>query len=464
MTIPNQIASCLAQQGIEFQIVSNDSISSVHKLKSATSVPTNAIVTTVVLGDSLGRHQVLFPIDCMLDLNQLCDQLGRKLVALSPNECAKLARKQGSETLHAVPYLYDLPIVVDNRLLKCERIYVPVYGTDSCLELQQPEFTKSIANADVAEFCVPISSLQEQQQIDDRAELEKAVKKFTTLRIRQRLEQTLEMPPLPDTAEKIIQLRLDQDAGVGELAKVVERDPSLAAQVVSWASSPYYAAPGAIRSVHDAVVRVLGFDLVINLALGLALGRSVAIPKDGPHGVIPYWQEAVYTAAMMEGLVKAMPADYRPSIGLAYLCGLLHNYGYLVLAHVFPPYFSQISRLIEANPHVNPTHIERHLIGITRDQIGSLLMDCWNMPTEVVSGLRWQQQLAENVPHHIYGNLLYLATQLLRHAKLYEGPADEISEELYRRLKIDPKDGQAVIERVQHSMSELKEMAKMLDR
>lgn len=54
---------------------------------------------------------------------------------------------------------------------------------------------------------------------------------------------------------------------------MVETDPALAAQVVSWAASPYYASPGKIRSVEDAIVRVLGFDLVINLALGLALGK-----------------------------------------------------------------------------------------------------------------------------------------------------------------------------------------------
>ena len=53
----------------------------------------------------------------------------------------------------------------------------------------------------------------------------------------------------------------------------METDPALAAQVVVGRPRPT-AAPGKIRSVEDAIVRVLGFDLVINLALGLALGRA----------------------------------------------------------------------------------------------------------------------------------------------------------------------------------------------
>lgn len=89
----------------------------------------------------------------------------------------------------------------------------------------------------------------------------------------------------------------------------METDPPLAAQVISWAVSPYYAAPGKIRSVEDAIVRVLGFDLVINLALGLSLGKGLALPKDQPRHRTPYWQQAIYTAALIEGLARAMPVD-----------------------------------------------------------------------------------------------------------------------------------------------------------
>ena len=99
--------------------------------------------------------------------------------------------------------------------------------------------------------------------------------------------------------------------------------PALAAQVVSWAASPYYAAPGKIRSVEDAIVRVLGFDLVINLALGLALGKSLSLPKDHPQQATPYWQQSIYTAAVIEGLIRAMPRAERPEAGLTYLGGWL---------------------------------------------------------------------------------------------------------------------------------------------
>jgi HD-like signal output (HDOD) protein len=105
------------------------------------------------------------------------------------------------------------------------------------------------------------------------------VQNFTARRIQQRLEATVEIPPLADTAQKIIKLRVDPDATIDDITGVVETDPALAAQVVSWAASPYYGSAGKIRSVEDAIVRVLGFDLVINLALGLALGKTLACQR-----------------------------------------------------------------------------------------------------------------------------------------------------------------------------------------
>ena len=106
-------------------------------------------------------------------------------------------------------------------------------------------------------------------------------------RIQQRLEATIEIPPLAETAQKIIKLRVDPNATIDDITGVVETDPALAAQVVSWAASPYYASPGKIRSVEDAIVRVLGFDLVINLALGLALGKTLSLPDAAGMQVAP---------------------------------------------------------------------------------------------------------------------------------------------------------------------------------
>lgn len=462
MTIPASIEKSLHQQGIAYQLVEGNT-RPMHRLRATALLPREQVAVMVVLGDTIGRQQLLVPADTLIDLSRLCELQGRNLQALPPEDLRRLAQKHGVDSLAALPILSDVSLVVDERLLQQECVYLEVPGSDSCLALSQPEFRKLVQQGKVECFTVPLNQLRDTDS-DDKTAINKAVQKFTTLRIKQRLEQTLEMPPLPDTAEKIINLRLNPNAGINDLVKLVERDPSLAAQVVSWAASPYYAAPNGINSVRDAVVRVLGFDLVINLALGLALGRALEVPKDGTHGVNAYWVQSVFSAAVMDGLAKAIDVNHRPSVGLCYLSGLLHNYGYLVLAHVFPPYFDLINRHLEANPHIGHEYIERHILNITREQISSQLMACWQMPEEVVSALRWQSNPAHTGKHNIYAKMLFIATQLLRRNGLIDGPVDVIPDNLWEEVGVSPEKAEAVLLKVQEGEQELQAIARNLAR
>src|SRR5690606_17768747 len=182
-------------------------------------------------------------------------------------------------------------------------------------------------------------------------------------------------------------------------------------------------------------------------------------PKDQPQQSTPYWQQAIYTAAVIEGLTRAMPREQRPEAGLSYLAGLLHNFGYLVLAHVFPPHFSLICRHLEVNPHLSPGHIEQHLLGITREQIGAWLMRLWDMPEELAVALRFQHDPDYQGPNAVYPNLIYLAVSLLSNRGVGQGPQREIPAELYQRLGLDPARAESVLDKIQSAEAALRELA-----
>ncbi len=264
--------------------------------------------------------------------------------------------KHSLSLLPGLPALTSSPCLYEESLLREPKLLINSGEPGLLLEITSEDFKTMLTKASAANFGENLTSIRPNldRPDDDRKEITQAVQVFTARRIQQRLEETIEIPPLAETAQKIIKLRVDPNATIDDITGVVETDPALAAQVVSWAASPYYASPGKIRSVEDAIVRVLGFDLVINLALGLALGKTLSLPKDHPQHATPYWQQSIYTAAVIEGLTRAMPRAQRPEAGLTYLAGLLHNFGYLLLAHVFPPHFSLICRHLEVNQHLVP--------------------------------------------------------------------------------------------------------------
>jgi len=202
--------------------------------------------------------------------------------------------------------------------------------------------------------------------------------------------------------------------------------------------------------------------LVINLALGLSLGRTLSVPKDGPQGYTPFWQQSVYTAAMMAELVRALPPKQRPSQGMAYLCGLLHNFGFLLLGHVFPPHFNLVNRHIEANPQINRYYIEQHLMGITREQISSNLFKQWGLPDEVCTAIRYQNEPGYDGEHSMLSKMLFVSSRLLSEQKLNDAPLEFITDELKSSLNLDMDKAEAGLEKVLDAKDELQEMARQL--
>lgn len=417
-------------------------------------------VKSVVLQDDQGQLQVIFGADSLLDIQGIRRQLGRELHAASAIAMRSFCQQHKVKTVPALPLLPRHQILVDRHLLSKEELRLDPGDYSPLMSVSRAQFQQLTDSAQIIDAALPLAPLEAQlAHATSTDDILASVRDFTKVRIKQRLEETLELPPLPETAQRIIKLRANPNADISDLAQIVETDPSLAAQVVSWAASPYYSAPGKIKSIHDAIVRVLGFDMVLNLALGLSLGKTLSLPKEGTHGALPYWQQAVYMAATIEGLVSAIPREERPSFGMAYLCGLLHNFGYLVLAELFPPYFTNYCDLSDANPYVHPQVIERHMVGVTREQLGSALLSLWNMPTEVVNGIRFQSDATYAGEDHLYAKLLFVAKRLLQEHRILPGVRQEIPVEVFAALHLDPEKARQTVVNIIESSDELRHIA-----
>ena len=198
-------------------------------------VAPSQIIKMVLMSDSLGRAQVIIPSDCLLDVDALNRAVGRSLEALPNEDVSSLIARYSLTELPAIPDITGLPSVIDSRVLDNDVIYVESGQSDQLIKLSKEAFTISTKKAKEASFVIPLSSIlcNPENALNDLKDINQAIEKFTSLRIKQRLEDTLELPPLPQSAQDIIKLRSDPDAGSDELADIIERDPSLAAQVVS---------------------------------------------------------------------------------------------------------------------------------------------------------------------------------------------------------------------------------------
>ncbi len=289
--------------------------------------------------------------------------------------------------------------------------------------------------------------------------------------IRRRIEEVYELPPMPEMARRVLELRSDPDADIADLAAVVELDPSLAAQVIRYASSPLYGYRGKISSIHDAITRVLGFDLVMNMALGLATGKSFRNPADGPLGLHAFWRHAVYSAALVQTLARRMDPGRAPEPGMAYLAGLLHNFGFLLLGHLFPPEFKLLNKLVAAQPGTPVTALERCVLGMGQaqnlmemghSQIGAWLMAAWKMPDEIIVTLREHHNPGYRGEHEVYPHLVLLADHLLKRQEIGDAPSGELPSESLKVLGLDAGAVEGQLDALLEDVAALDFMARQL--
>lgn len=421
-------------------------------------------VRLVLMHDAEGKVLVLVPLPKLLNLANVWSLSGRKLQTVSAENAQRFFTQEALQSPRGLAHLMrSLPLLLDQSLQAAGALNL--VELNSGLSFDWVLDASEHGELKVGAFGVsPAEIAARLPQGDDVRAISRAVERFTALRMQQRLEDTLGLPALAPTTQKIIMLRSDPDAGVDQLVPVVRIDPSLSAQVMSWAVSPYYAAPGKINSIDEAVIRVLGFDLVVNLALGIAMGQVLQVPEDTPRGSAPYWRQAVYTATLAEQLARKMPLQQRPQIGLVYLSGLLHNFGYLVLAHLFPPQFSILSRYIEANPHLEQPLVEQQVLNLTRDQIGAWLLENWQLPAEVCGAIRQQQSLQPQGEAEIYARLLRLTALLLRREGINDGPLLEIEAESYQVLGLSWSQIEETVQQLHVVQDDLDQLTHTLSR
>lgn len=212
----------------------------------------------------------------------------------------------------------------------------------------------------------------------------------TAAEVRQRILLLREIPPMPLIAQKI--LCMSPDADITELAETIEKAPDIAARLLGMANAAYFGWPGGVRTIYDAIHKVLGIKLVKSFVMGLAFSEVFEVKKCSGFRADQFWFSAMVTAQISQSLLPALDSSLRQEIDNIHLNGLLHNLGVTVLAHLFPAELSRAFSLPfdEENPSVSDKI--RTVLGMDQAQAGGWLARKWHLPRDIVCVMEHHKQ------------------------------------------------------------------------
>lgn len=408
MGIPVHIRAYLDRRQADYQVLLHRKTITLGQAAQACEMPLGHLVRAVILVDGQGLLMAVLPADHVLDFDALCSLLHRNLELVPGNQLATIFDDCEPGSYPPLARAYGLDVVVDSALTDMELITFEPGTHTSLMQMSREHYYDLLGDVVSGEFSRPSVTLR-----NDCLGVADVVEQFTPARVKRDIEEFHELPALPATAAQILQLAADPLANARQLAAIIEQDPGLAAQVLRYANSSLYGYAGSINNLQTAIARVLGFEFVMNLALGFSIGKALRIPRDGPFGLDAFWQHSVCSARLVETLAQYLPVRQRPPRGTAYLAGLLQNLGRLVLGHTFQPEFFILNRFAEANPEMHTCALEKHVLGVTHDQIGAWLMETWGLPEELVVAVRHHHDEGYWDRHAAYPQLVLIANRAL---------------------------------------------------
>lgn len=238
--------------------------------------------------------------------------------------------------------------------------------------------------SELAHHSLPLDC-QPQELIDDIANSIHVTGLINKPAIREYITSLKALPVLPDVYEQLNNSLNSERANAREIANVLEQDPVMAAKIMQLVNSAYFGLSREISRIQEAVT-ILGVRMIRDLVLTSHLFESYPQTDDWKSfSFKQIHQRSMAVARAAQHIARAAKAD-RHVQAQAFLAGLLHDFGILVLASHNPLDYHRI--ISKASLMEQPVYaIEKLELGVTHAEAGAYLLALWKLPPRVIEAV-----------------------------------------------------------------------------
>ncbi len=188
----------------------------------------------------------------------------------------------------------------------------------------------------------------------------------------------------PFTIAKVLQITNDQKTGATHLARAISSDPAISAHLLKIANSVFFASSNRrISSIKEAVIRI-GFEETKKITMGMSVMNLFSDSnKNIGFDRTDFWYHSLAVGLIAERLAKMM-GDINTEE--AFLAGLLHDLGILLLDEFFPSIFSEVLEMTTKNAGRFFDFEKKHLTVTHLDLIGDLFPR-WKIPSQITDAI-----------------------------------------------------------------------------
>jgi HD-like signal output (HDOD) protein len=192
------------------------------------------------------------------------------------------------------------------------------------------------------------------------------------------------LPPFSPILNRVLASLASEDVSFTKLADLIEKDTVVSAKLLQLVNSALYARRGTVNSVRHAL-SLLGVNKLRNAVLGMSIARMWNQVKPPAHwSMANFNMHSVACGQLADLLAQRVPASYPEG---AFVAGLLHDVGRLLIAIALPEESAQIAQRT-AREGCSVAEAESEILNFTHAELSADALVVWNLPLPIQEAVR----------------------------------------------------------------------------
>jgi HD-like signal output (HDOD) protein len=183
-----------------------------------------------------------------------------------------------------------------------------------------------------------------------------------------------------EIVEKLNQPEMDLE----EVGRIIAQDVGMTAQVLKLVNSAFFGLRRQLANASEAVT-YLGGETMKSLVLSIHAFSQFESADLGEFSLDKLRSHSTEVAAAAKAIALAEGAEVKV-VDEAFVAGMLHDIGKLVLLSNFGKQYREVFRL-EQEKQVDASAAEERVFGANHADIGGYLLGLWGLPVPVVEAI-----------------------------------------------------------------------------
>lgn len=200
------------------------------------------------------------------------------------------------------------------------------------------------------------------------------------------------LPVLPHILVSLLAACSEDDIDLAKVSKIIEKDTSLSGKIFKLVNSSHYGLPRKIESIHHCV-SYLGAGSIKNIAIGASISQAFRPPKGNTlYNLKAFWWHSLRCAVLCRLIARKIRYNNPDE---AFLTGLLHDIGRLVLWVNYPKEYAELLEKYNGRPDLLLAGEIRQ--GITHCEVGAWLLHRWNLQPFMADAILYHHESIERI-------------------------------------------------------------------